>query len=99
MALEDEDGETLAHTISQADFLADRMALLGKRERHRQARLRRFKNMTDWGGKQRAPVSNSVVCYLKEWVVRAALKIKDLNLGMEWLHSYNPEDFLKVLAD
>ena len=97
MALED--GETLAHTIFQADFSTDRMALLGKRERHWQARLRRFKNMTDWSGKQRAPMGNSDVCYLKEWAVWVALKIKGLTLGMEWLYSYNPEDFLKVLAD
>ena len=97
MALED--GETLAHTIAHVDFLADRMALLSKWERHRQSRLKQVKDMTDWSGKQRAPVSNSVVSYLKEWVLWAGLQIKGPLLGMEWLYSYNCEDFLKVLAD
>ena len=95
MALED--GETLAHTIAHADFLTDRMALLGKWERHRQARLRSVKELTDWSGRQRAPVRNSVAYYFKEWAMWAALKLKGPTLGMDWLYSYNPEDIVSIL--
>lgn len=95
MALED--GETLAHTIAHADFSTDRMSLLGKWERHRQARLRLVKEMTDWSGMQRAPVSSSVAYYLKEWIMWAVLKIKGPTMGMGWLYSYNPEDMASVL--
>ena len=95
MALED--SETLAHTIAHGDFMTDRMTLLGKWERHRQARLRLVKEMTDWSGKQRAPVDSSTAFYIKEWVVWAALKIKGRTMGMEWLYSYNPEDIVSVL--
>jgi hypothetical protein len=92
-----EDGETLAHTMAHADYATDRMALLGKWERHRQARLCLVKDMTDWSGKQRTPVSNSVLYYVKEWIMWAALKVKGPTLGMDWLYSYNPENMLSVL--
>ena len=95
MALED--GETLAHTIAHINFSTERMDLLGKWERHRQERLRLVKEMTDWSGRQRAPISNSVAYYLKEWVMWAALKLKGPTLGMDWLYSYNPEDIVRVL--
>ena len=95
MALED--GETLAHTIAHGDFATDRMTLLGKWERHRQARLQLVKEMTDWSGKQRAPVNSSIAFYFKEWAIRVALKIKGPILGTGWLYSYNPEDIVKVL--
>lgn len=92
-----EDGETLAHTIAHANFMTDRMTLLGKWEKHRQERLQLVKDFTDWSGRQRAPVSSSFMWYLKEWLMWAVVKVKGPTMGMEWLYGYNPEEIVSVL--
>ncbi|KAF2093863.1 FAD/NAD(P)-binding domain-containing protein [Rhizodiscina lignyota] len=94
MALED--AETLAHTIGNVRFTTDHLKLIRSWERHRQARLRAVKQMTDDSGKLRAPSINAYAFYIKEWIMWAVLKMKGQTMGMKWLYDYSPEDIHRV---